>query len=351
MPRAYEETGLVRAHARSVRSSSQKARTVLTHIRGKSVAEAQAILRYSTRGVARDIELVLRSAVANAVQNHGLEAEQLVVHAATADEGLTMKRGKPRARGRYMRVRRRTCHLTILLMPVELAEVEEAPAAPAEEETPKPRRSRAKKAAAEAPAEAPAEEAAAEAEEPEAEPEASAAVEEAPAEEAGGDRAGGDGGRARARGDRGGCERRARRRRGRESLMGQKVHPGGLRVGIIHEWKSNWYTENKEFSKYLLEDIRIRQHIYGRLSHAGLSDIHIRKDSQKITIDIYTARPGIVIGKSGTEVDALRRWVYALTGRAVQININEIKRPELDAKLMAQSVAEQLRTGSRSGGR
>jgi small subunit ribosomal protein S3 len=123
--------------------------------------------------------------------------------------------------------------------------------------------------------------------------------------------------------------------------MGQKVHPGGLRVGIIHEWKSNWYTE-KEFSKYLLEDIRIRQHIYGRLSHAGLSDIHIRKDSQKITIDIYTARPGIVIGKSGTEVDALRRWVYALTGRAVQININEIKRPELDAKLMAQSVAEQL---------
>jgi large subunit ribosomal protein L22 len=166
VPRAYEETGLVRAHARSVRSSSQKARTVLTHIRGKSVAEAQAILRYSTRGVARDIELVLRSAVANAVQNHGLEAEQLVVHAATADEGLTMKRGKPRARGRYMRVRRRTCHLTILLMPVELAEVEEAPAAPVEEEKPKPRRSRAKKA--EAPAE----------------PEAAAVVEEPPAEEA-----------------------------------------------------------------------------------------------------------------------------------------------------------------------
>ncbi len=123
--------------------------------------------------------------------------------------------------------------------------------------------------------------------------------------------------------------------------MGQKVHPGGLRVGIIHDWKSNWYSE-KEFSKYLLEDIRIRDHIYGRLAHAGLSDIHIRKDSQKITIDIYTARPGIVIGKSGSEVDALRKAIYAMTGRAVQININEIKRPELDAKLMAQSVAEQL---------
>ena len=123
--------------------------------------------------------------------------------------------------------------------------------------------------------------------------------------------------------------------------MGQKVHPGGLRVGIIHDWKSNWYTE-KEFAKYLHEDLAIRNHIYGKLSHAGLSDIHIRKDSQKITIDIYTARPGIVIGKSGSEVDALRKHIYAMTGRAVQININEIKRPELDAKLMAQSVAEQL---------
>ena len=123
--------------------------------------------------------------------------------------------------------------------------------------------------------------------------------------------------------------------------MGQKIHPGGLRVGIIHDWKSNWYTE-KDFAKYLLEDIKIREHIYGQLSHAGLSDIHIRKDSQKITIDIYTARPGIVIGKSGSEVDALRKTIYAMTGRAVQININEIKRPELDAKLMAQSVAEQL---------
>src|SRR6478736_2108711 len=96
--------------------------------------------------------------------------------------------------------------------------------------------------------------------------------------------------------------------------MGQKVHPGGLRVGIIHDWKSNWYTE-KEFARYLHEDLAIRNHIYGKLAHAGLSDIHIRKDSQKITIDIYTARPGIVIGKS---------------------------RPEVDAKLMAQSVAEQL---------
>ena len=124
--------------------------------------------------------------------------------------------------------------------------------------------------------------------------------------------------------------------------MGQKIHPGGLRVGVIHDWKSNWYTGKKEFADYILEDVRIREHIYSKLAHAGLSDILIRKDKQRITVDIYTARPGIVIGKSGVEVDALRRDLHALTQKNVHININEIKRPELDAKLVAQSIAEQL---------
>jgi small subunit ribosomal protein S3 len=124
--------------------------------------------------------------------------------------------------------------------------------------------------------------------------------------------------------------------------VGQKVHPGGMRVGVIHDWKSNWWTGKKEFPAYLIEDIRIREHIYKKLAHAGLSDILIRKDKQRITVDIYTARPGIVIGKSGVEVDALRKELHAITGKNVHININEIKRPELDAKLVAQSIAEQL---------
>jgi small subunit ribosomal protein S3 len=124
--------------------------------------------------------------------------------------------------------------------------------------------------------------------------------------------------------------------------MGQKVHPGGMRVGVIHDWKSNWYTGKKEFPEYLIEDIKIREHITNKLSHAGLSDILIRKDKQRITVDIYTARPGIVIGKSGVEVDALRKELHAITKKNVHININEIKRPELDAKLVAQSIAEQL---------
>src|SRR5918994_3051655 len=106
--------------------------------------------------------------------------------------------------------------------------------------------------------------------------------------------------------------------------MGQKIHPGGMRVGVIHDWKSNWYTTDKDFADALQEDIKIR------------------KDKQRITVDIYTARPGIVIGKSGAEVDALRRDLHALTQKNVHININEIKRPELNAKLVAQSIAEQL---------
>jgi len=123
--------------------------------------------------------------------------------------------------------------------------------------------------------------------------------------------------------------------------VGQKVHPGGFRVGVIHDWKSHWYTE-KEFKSYLAEDERIRSHILRKLSHAGLSRIILRKDQNNVTVDIYTARPGIVIGKSGSEVDALRKEIHAMTRKNVQVNIIEVKRPELDAVLVAQSIAEQL---------
>lgn len=123
--------------------------------------------------------------------------------------------------------------------------------------------------------------------------------------------------------------------------MGQKVHPGGMRLGIIHDWKAHWFTE-KDFAGFLHEDLAIRRHIQKKMGHAGLSTIIIRKDTNKVVIDIHTARPGIVIGKSGSEVDALRRDIHDLTGKTVHVNIVEIKRPELDAGLVAQSIAEQL---------
>ena len=123
--------------------------------------------------------------------------------------------------------------------------------------------------------------------------------------------------------------------------MGQKVHPGGMRLGIIHDWKAHWYTE-KQFAGFLHEDLAIRKHIQRKMGHAGLSTIVIRKDTNKVVVDIHTARPGIVIGKSGSEVDALRRELHDMTGKTVHVNIVEIKRPELDANLVAQSIAEQL---------
>ncbi len=273
----------VRAQAKWVRTSARKARLVLDHIRGRSVPEARTILAFTQRAAATDIEKVLRSAVANAEANHGLDGDDLVVEAAFADEGPTLKRWKPRARGRVNRIRKRTCHVTLVL-----AEV----------------------------------------------PEQNSAA--APAQAGGDAGVGACGRRVQAEG------RLPAEEEGGGCLMGQKVHPGGFRVGVIHDWKSNWWTGKPEFAAYLLEDVRIREHILGKLSHAGLSDILIRKDKQRITVDIYTARPGIVIGKSGVEVDALRKELHAITKKNVHININEIKRPELDAKLVAQSIAEQL---------
>ena len=123
--------------------------------------------------------------------------------------------------------------------------------------------------------------------------------------------------------------------------MGHKVHPESMRVGYIHDWKSNWFSE-AEFSDYLAEDVEIRKHIVNKLSHAGLSDITIRKDANEVEVNIHTARPGIVIGKSGVEVDALRKELHRITQKQIKVNILEIKRPELDAKLVAQSIAEQL---------
>jgi small subunit ribosomal protein S3 len=122
--------------------------------------------------------------------------------------------------------------------------------------------------------------------------------------------------------------------------MGQKIHPEGFRVGYIHDWKSNWFAE-KDFADLLMQDLAIRDHIEQKLAHAGLSDITIQRRGE-VSVDIHTARPGIVIGKSGSEVDALRKDLHKITGGAVKVNIREVKRPELDAKLVAQSIAEQL---------
>lgn len=123
--------------------------------------------------------------------------------------------------------------------------------------------------------------------------------------------------------------------------MGQKTHPIGLRLGIIKGWESNWFG-GKDFSDKLIEDEQIRAYLNARIPRGGISKIIIERTLRKITITIHTSRPGIVIGKGGKEVDKLREEIKKITGKDVQINIFEIKRPELDAVLVGQQVAQQL---------
>ncbi|WKN42259.1 30S ribosomal protein S3 [Tunicatimonas pelagia] len=123
--------------------------------------------------------------------------------------------------------------------------------------------------------------------------------------------------------------------------MGQKVNPIALRLGIIKGWDSNWYG-GKDFSDKLVEDHEIRKYIDARLSRGGVSKVIIERTLKRITLTIHTARPGVVIGKGGQEVDKLKEELKKLTGKDIQINIYEIKRPELDAQLIGDSIAQQL---------
>jgi len=123
--------------------------------------------------------------------------------------------------------------------------------------------------------------------------------------------------------------------------LGQKAHPLGLRLGIIKTWNSNWFDE-KNFAGKLQEDLQIRKYVRNRLDNAAVSKIGIERTAKKIILTIHTARPGIVIGKKGSEVDKLREELKTITKKDVQINISEIKRPELDSLLVAQNIAKQL---------
>ena len=123
--------------------------------------------------------------------------------------------------------------------------------------------------------------------------------------------------------------------------MGQKTHPIGFRLGVIKTWQSNWYSD-KNMAELLQEDLMIRRYIKSRLSRAGIAKVEIERAPQKATITIHTARPGIVIGRKGAEVDKLRDELQHLTKKEIYINIQEIRRPELDAQLIGDSIARQI---------
>ncbi len=123
--------------------------------------------------------------------------------------------------------------------------------------------------------------------------------------------------------------------------MGQKTHPIGFRLGVIKTWQSNWYSD-KNMAELLQEDLMIRRYVKSRLTRAGISKVEIERAPQKATITIHTARPGIVIGRKGAEVDKLRDELQHLTKKEIYINIQEIRRPELDAQLIGDSIARQI---------
>lgn len=123
--------------------------------------------------------------------------------------------------------------------------------------------------------------------------------------------------------------------------MGQKINPNGFRVGVIRDWESKWYADNN-YADLLHEDIKIREYLEKRLTEASVSTIEIERAANRVNVTIYTAKPGMVIGKGGAEVEALRKALNQLTGKRVHININEIKQPDLDAKLVAENIARQL---------
>lgn len=125
--------------------------------------------------------------------------------------------------------------------------------------------------------------------------------------------------------------------------MGQKVNPYGFRLGVTTDWKSRWFATREQYARFVVEDWKIRSYIMERLPHAAISRIEVERSRDRIRIEIHTARPGIVIGRKGSEADQLRKTLTALTGDSqIQLNIQEIKQPEFDAALIAQGIADQL---------
>jgi len=123
--------------------------------------------------------------------------------------------------------------------------------------------------------------------------------------------------------------------------MGQKVNPHGLRVGIIKDWDSKWYAE-KEFSDYLVEDHEIRKFLKKKLYAAGISKIEIERQSDRIKVIVYTAKPGVVIGKGGAEIEKIKKDLQKLTDKKLNLDVKEVKRPDRDAQLVAENIAKQL---------
>jgi small subunit ribosomal protein S3 len=128
--------------------------------------------------------------------------------------------------------------------------------------------------------------------------------------------------------------------------MGQKVHPTGFRVGVMEDWRSRWYASKHEFSDLLVEDFKVRKFIKKKYGYAGIPKVEIERTRDAVKVILFTARPGIIIGRKGAEVEKLQEELQTLTGRRIDIKIEEVARPEIDAQLISEDIAEQLQKRS-----
>src|SRR3984885_12376860 len=271
------------AQARYTRVSPQKARLVIDLIRGRRAEEALHTLQFTKKRVAKDIEKTLRSAIANAerkAEDSGetLDVDELFVTRCFVNEGPRWKRMRPAPRGRGSRYQRRTSHIVVEVSEHHRAVADRVAAAAAEAQASK-------------------------------------------------------GGK--------GAERKARKALEQRNKPGQKTHPYGFRLGYNKVWKSRWFAK-KDYADLLHEDVVLRKQLKEKLKSAGISGIDVERAANKLVVRIYTARPGIIIGRKGSEIDKLKADVQKRTKREVHIDIQEVHRPELDAHLVAESIALQL---------
>ena len=273
-------------------SRRNKARRVVDLIRGRSVNDAQAILSFAPQAAAEPVLKLLNSAVANAEVRLGETAGELSVYRAFVDEGTTWKRIRPRSRSQAFRILKRSSHITLVVASTEAAAT--AAGRPVTSNAARARLSNPRTSSRAA--------------------NIQTSVE--------------------------GKEDVLQEREG-EQLVGQKVNPHGFRLGISTDHKSRWYAE-KLYKAYVGEDVAIRRLLGKGMERAGISKVEIERTRDRVRIDIHTARPGIVIGRRGAEAERLRGELEKLTGKQVQLNILEVKNPEVDAQLVAQGVAEQL---------
>ena len=348
------------ARLRYCRIAPPKVRQVLHLIIGKDVVNAREILRFCERGPAEPVMKLLDSAVANAEHNDNVPEDELFVLRAFADEGPTQKRWRPRARGRGTRIRKRTSHITIIVSRFDEDELDRrrerdtAASGPARVSRSRRVAASQRRAAARSPPRTTTTTTTTttitttiddEVDDDTELLQTEAPMTDGPAAE---EQVNGEEALDEARGRRPRIGRRCGRGLGRgrrrgDQVMGQKVNPYGFRLGITTDWKSRWFAEDAEYRDSLIEDWKIRDYLRRQLERAAVSRVEIERTRDRLRVDVYTARPGIVIGRRGAEADRLRAGLLEITGNPkIHFNIQEIKQPELDATLIAQGVADQL---------